>query len=1651
VPDIAFRLTSAGASAVLSSVGDVATFVRTQNEALQASAKSMFGAGMGISGLGSQVQALGPTIRSARVEFDALNKSAKVFQETGINLPTTKAGVFDFMSTGWVQTATVNSEKVIGAMKGVSDASLEMERVQKTVAASTAAPYQSQIAALQQSTTARASILAGSKAEVAAYQASGKEVTAAMKGRVGGLTTFQNAETAQLVALQTESAAKVAGAIEVGGTEQADAIKAQAEKIRLAEAQMKSAYITAANPAPTPANVSSTLAASPQLSTMLQKAGLQMGNLSGTANFNQPYEDLVRNVTKVGGSFTDTAGKVKSFGAEIGANGQVITRFGGQLSGMSNFLAQIQRDFVKVIEWTIATTFVIGALGAAMGGLKNINLIDQLVQKLGITSQMSTAQARTYFDTVAQVAYETATPLNEMLSSVDDIALATKRAGQSTDEWRAQMNNLMFAVGVYTNIAGVDTVAATDDLTAAMKQLGLHADDMINVLNKVSAVASGQANAIAEIMKGLSVMGETASTAGLSLDQMIGFLQVLGQVTGKSASEVAVSFKNLVGSIDSTASIKMLDKFKIQVKDAQGNARDFLSILQDVYTAIQTGEIPAGQVKAVEKAMAGGPRRAPDLAAILSNFAPIADSTTIAANAQNNALLANAKILETNSAKIVQLKTKLDSLMFDTFGPAIRDAITSVSSAIIKLINVIQGIPSGWIEGAVKVVAFIAAIKIAQIAVSLITSTYNGLSGMLTGIIAKTAEWGVTQKAVAAAAMDTEGFLAGGAMGAAAGTRTAAQLATKNTGAGFSVSGLVGMASKAIMPAMIGATAVQAVGGNMLQTIGGGIGAAGIAMTGAALTATGVLSPLGIALIAAGGALALFAGDSKKASDALNGTSDAVLSAATAYTTAKLNTTLLIDEQNSLIAQVGQLGSAKDTASMYAKIDAETNLADVSAKLSVANDDLTKSYSDLSAAMAESGGNIPGMGPGYADLIAAVSAGTATAEQISQVYSTLQLLYLKAAYPNMYVSPTELGKGPPTLTFQSSLPDAIPTPARTSPQLATDNLGDIQGLTDAQRADIIKHMNPGATSQSPLEAFKSSFQDNGSGGLKLNPGTVIDKSSAASLWGGTTQFADQISNMKDYTNALTDAKVPTGDLTAATEYLAKAKAYLNTEVIAGVSGMTQDKVNLVMGNLSFASTLLTKLESQPIKPDSAGRVDATTTNSSIKMVQEYMKAVSTLNGEPIKTDTQAWKDLVAAESLVSPAFGNMDLPTQVMMLRNLGATVDYLGTATNQAAVDYSVLAQAIDDSTVAAKGKIAADILSVKSQVVSKAITPSVGASQLSQLTAMQTGYAKLDAAFQENTDIVPVLQEQLGSLAGMESILYGKTEDTGIAILDMARTMGMTGPQINNLITMLIKLSTALQLIKDTPDIVKTITVQVSTIGSAAGNNPSPGFLIGDPTVMALMDKQAAAVAAGKKAAADAASYEKTLQGMLMSGGPMNVSTKASKAATTPKAAAPALVVPSTVEIPQQWIDTKMNIMDTMNKAIAWATKYEAAIPNATAASKNDIVAVMEGNTRVLLKVGLSSDALSKGMAAQTDAIKANTDVLTKADTIRRIRVGAGDFAALANVPTNKTSGVSVGSPQGPITVSLNITGQVLTKAQMEQLGNAVAAGLGSQISGG
>jgi len=71
----------------------------------------------------------------------------------------------------------------------------------------------------------------------------------------------------------------------------------------------------------------------------------------------------------------------------------------------------------------------------------------------------------------------------------------------------------------------------------------------------------------------------------------------------------------------------------------------------------------------------------------------------------------------------------------------------------------------------------------------------------------------------------------------------------------------------------------------------------------------------------------------------------------------------------------------------------------------------------------------------------------------------------------------------------------------------------------------------------------------------------------------------------------------------------------------------------------------------------------------------------------------------------------------------------------------------------------------------------------------------------------------------------------------------------------------------------------------------------------------------------------------------------------------------------------------------------------------------------------------------------------LLAKADIVRRIRVGAGDFAAIANVPVNSRTGLSLGGANA-INITLNLNGTVLTPAQFDNFANQIGAAIKRQL---
>jgi TP901 family phage tail tape measure protein len=1731
VPDISFRLTSTGASAVLGNIGEVNSYIRSVNTQLQTVFNQGFGnifsGGFGAFGTGfgsvtKDLSLVGPAVRTARIEVDALNNSLKVYGETGIRTVTMENGkpIPGWISTGDVATISGNADKWTAAMKKVADAEAGLANITQSATAQIQAPFQAQLSTLEKQSEAWKQYSADLEGYRQGFIARGEAIPASLTQQI----ELNEAAGVEIAAQTKETYAAMATATQEGlaGANPVPEYVAQTNALKAAIAE-RDAAITM--PAPNPAYVTQTLAASPQLAQILQKAGLQMNNLAGTTNFSQPMDDLTLGVKKVSGSFVDAEQNAKSFSAQLSSDGTVLNRFGGTLSGTSGFLAQVGRDFQKVAEWAIATTAIIGTIGAIKQMVTEVSDLDLGLRKFAITAQVSTDESKAFFQSIAEVAYNTATPLKELVDSADAIALATRKAGQSSEQWKQDILSLTSAVGILTNIAGIDSVKATDLLTATMKQLDLTAEQTAGVLNKIAAVAGGQSTAIADIAQGLGTLSEAAKTAGLSLDQQIAVLQTLGQVTGKSSTEIATSMKNLTGSISSSGSVKELEKFGIAVKDAQGNLYPFLEIYQKIADAIKSGLIPAGQEQAVEKAISGGPRRMPDAAALLGVMDQVNSATTVSANASNEALVANAQVLDSTTAKMTQLKVLFDQLAFNNFDTIINQVAGSLLDLAKIGVQVFSQLPTG-------IIATIAQFALLAGGIGVVVKLFTGFGGLVGGTIKTIVDFvsRITTATVSATGLSKAETLAttstmtleeaqikmGQGVNVATSqinTNTEATLQNANAkkenaaatglmstalGRGAAMLGIAGLAG-----GVIGAAQVMNGGSPNPQSIASGVGSGlmGLGMTGlvagGALDAGVVTLPAGltlqgvsIAATALGGALQVISGmlpgatqDTTQLDQANVQLNQDILQSVKTFQDASQQATNLGTVHKTLTDQLTEQSIVVDktTAGQNTLSATQKDYADNIAQLQIQNVSLQASYEKLA-------GYYPQLGTGvqsYSDLLSTAAQNTDLLKtktedlskailigtgQASKVGTNLQLPNYNATVGNIPYA----GNGPPIAWWGgTTVNDAanINTLGQISVPPSTLNLSDL-----TSKPEEVLQLFDSATGQlkASIPRTQQAFD-------------LID----SALTAEAQVSGANVDLINKYHQSLADQAQAQGNLN---DIINQTVTVWNANWAAQniIGTMTVDQMNSLESAASGWQTLATLQASIPTQTMYGVGQDQwqvlTPAASELKDVLDKMHDTISAGNIPALDELKA--AYIASLHALGINTDAMSITTQQVytwadrLMPGIPA-IDNIVKAFNQTATDLSAwdsglqkevnkLATSVQSQAV----KVAQEQLAAGKGLLSKSGQFKLDNSTDEQSAAATADWEKFAKSMKSSVDMFAPFLDSGTAVSDLLTGLMDKTNLFAGAESELTDTTQTAGDKLGWLIDNMGTLDTAFGVSKKAQDaqidalktyiqVVGELYAKLATLasepfdvqirfitsmGGAAATmqnyqnmvnlNKKSGEGVAPPTYQQWLSQQEATLVQNKAQKDLDTLYNQFLkQWNTGTGG--NVASAGGSSSSTGTTSA--------VEIPQDWITAGVNIPNTLKEAVAWAKKYQSAIPGENAKDKNDIVAVMEGNTRVLLERGISEANLTKGLEALTAQVKAQNDLLNKADMIRRIRVGSGDFAALANVPMNSVTGVSVGSSQGPVTVNLNLNGQILTPAQMQQFGNLVGAAIARQLAGG
>jgi TP901 family phage tail tape measure protein len=258
-------------------------------------------------------------------------------------------------------------------------------------------------------------------------------------------------------------------------------------------------------------------------------------------------------------------------------------------SGSFNNLAQplgrvtgLATEFEKSIAASNARVIAFGASVGIINGIqdafKNLVTTTIEVQKnlalIGAISDKSGAELEKFGNNLFEVAKNT----GQSFKTAAEAATEFARQGLSVEQTLKRTSDAL-TLTRFTSLSAADSVEV---LTAAVNSFGSAGITTTEILNKLVAVDSKFAVSAADLANGLSRTGSVAEEVGVSLDQLNGIITSVQEKTARGGAVIGNAFKTIFTNIRSEGAIKALENIGIYSKDAEGNLKPVIPVLQEL-------------------------------------------------------------------------------------------------------------------------------------------------------------------------------------------------------------------------------------------------------------------------------------------------------------------------------------------------------------------------------------------------------------------------------------------------------------------------------------------------------------------------------------------------------------------------------------------------------------------------------------------------------------------------------------------------------------------------------------------------------------------------------------------------------------------------------------------------------------------------------------------------------------------------------------------------------------------------------------------------------------------------------------------------------------------------------------------------------------
>lgn len=327
------------------------------------------------------------------------------------------------------------------------------------------------------------------------------------------------------------------------------------------------------------------------------------------------------------------------------------------------------------------------ALDNAKEIIKELNRHMTDVQMVAMTSSEETAELADSYSKLAK-------RLGATTEEIAEGSVEWLRQGKTLEE----VESLMEATMTMSKVGAIDAGSATEYLTSTLNGYKMSAQDAMSVVDKMSAVDLAAATSVEELALALQKTANMARTTGVELDEIIGMIATVSEVTRQAPEIVGTSFKTLFSRMTQVAAGKEIDeageklndveitlnRAGIALRSSQDDWRDMYDVLNDV--AGKWKELDGTQKSQIATAL-GGTRQKEIVLALMENWDRVAKYVKISEQSAGSASEKMQYYLESVEAATNRLKATWEDFVYSEGTVKFLTGIINLATSLLDILN----------------------------------------------------------------------------------------------------------------------------------------------------------------------------------------------------------------------------------------------------------------------------------------------------------------------------------------------------------------------------------------------------------------------------------------------------------------------------------------------------------------------------------------------------------------------------------------------------------------------------------------------------------------------------------------------------------------------------------------------------------------------------------------------------------------------------------------------------------------------------------------------------------------------------------------------------------------------------------------------------